>query len=88
MNATHVYELMTEAPVSVGPDDTLQQARDLMDEKAIRHLPVVDDDGRVVGLVSQRDLIYCALAPTEGLTVSTREDVRRAVTGRWCTNPV
>ena len=80
MSTIHVHELMTEAPVSVGPDDHFLQVRELMDAHNIRHLPVVDDDGSVVGLVSQRDLIHCALAPTEGLTLSAQGDVLRAVT--------
>jgi CBS domain-containing membrane protein len=80
MSTIHVHELMTEAPVSVGPDDNLQQVRELMDAHDIRHLPVVDDDGSVVGLVSQRDFIRFALAPAEGLTLSAQEDVLRAVT--------
>ena len=80
MSTIHVHELMTEAPISVGPDDNLLQVRQLMDAHDIRHLPVVDDDGRVVGLVSQRDLIRWALAPAEGLTLSAQEDVLRAVT--------
>ena len=80
MSTIHVHELMTEAPVSVGPDDNLLQVRELMDARDVRHLPVVDDDSRVVGLVSQRDLIRFALAPAEGLTLSAQEDVLRAVT--------
>ena len=80
MSTIHVRELMTEAPVSIGPDDDLLQVRELMDAHDIRHLPVVDDDGSVVGLVSQRDLIRFALAPAEGLTLSAQEDVLRAVT--------
>ena len=80
MSTIHVHELMSEAPVSVGPDDNLLQVRELMDARDVRHLPVVDDDSRVVGLVSQRDLIRFALAPAEGLTLSAQEDVLRAVT--------
>ncbi len=80
MSTIHVHQLMTEAPVSVGPDNNLLRVRELMDAHDIRHLPVVDDDGSVVGLVSQRDLIRFALAPAEGLTLSAQEDVLRAVT--------
>ena len=71
---------MTETPVSVGPDDNLAQARELMDAHNIRHLPVVDDDQGVVGLVSQRDLIHFAIATVEGLTLSARGEALRAVT--------
>jgi acetoin utilization protein AcuB len=50
-----VQEYMTVAPVVVSSDRTLAEAHRLMRERNIRHLPVVDH-GRLVGLVSQRDL--------------------------------
>ncbi len=51
-----VQEIMTVAPVSVERDASLETALRLMDEYAIRHLPVVDGE-RLVGVVSNRDLI-------------------------------
>ena len=80
MTKLRVSDLMTEDPVAVAPDADLQTARDLMDQHGIRHLPVVDEDGAVVGLVSQRDLMQRALAPTDDLTVSARRDVLREIT--------
>lgn len=54
--AKHTVErFMTANPVAIASDRTLAEAHRLMREKQIRHLPVVDD-GRLVGLVSQRDL--------------------------------
>jgi acetoin utilization protein AcuB len=50
-----VSRFMTADPVSISSDRTLAEAHRLMREKQIRHLPVVDA-GRLVGLVSQRDL--------------------------------
>ncbi len=46
---------MTVSPVVIGSDRTLSDAHRMMREHGIRHLPVVDG-GRLVGLVSQRDL--------------------------------
>jgi CBS domain-containing protein len=48
---------MTENVYSVRPGDDLASLVDLMDERRVRHVPVVDDDRTVVGLVSQRDLV-------------------------------
>ena len=50
-----VAEVMTKEPVTVGPGTSLREAAKLMAEKWIRHLPVVDA-GKVVGIISQRDL--------------------------------
>jgi CBS domain-containing membrane protein len=56
-----VRDLMTEDVVALEPHDTLATLRDLMYERRIRHMPIVDDAGRLVGLVSQRDLLRNAL---------------------------
>ena len=52
-----VRNLMTEHVFSATPDDTLLLVRDLMWEENIRHVPVVDADRELVGLVSHRDLL-------------------------------
>ena len=51
-----VWEVMTENPVTAKPDEPLVEALDKMVEARIRHLPVVDEDGKPVGIVSIRDL--------------------------------
>jgi CBS domain-containing protein len=48
---------MTREPYTLGPDDTLADARKLMAEHHIRHIPIVSGDGNLVGLVSQRDVL-------------------------------
>ncbi len=50
-----VREIMYGPVVTVAPDDTLANAYRTMNEHDIRHLPVVED-GRLVGIVSDRDL--------------------------------
>ena len=52
-----VSEIMTREPYSLGPDDNLADARKLMAEHHIRHIPIVAGDGSLVGLVSQRDVL-------------------------------
>ncbi|MGQ9371965.1 CBS domain-containing protein [Azospirillum sp. ST 5-10] len=51
-----VSELMTRNPVVCQSSDSLHHVLTLMDEHAIRHVPVLDD-GTLVGVVSVRDLI-------------------------------
>ncbi len=50
-----VRELMSGAPVTVGPDTTVFEARRLMQKERIRHLPVTKDR-RLVGIITDRDI--------------------------------
>jgi CBS domain-containing protein len=50
-------DFMTPDPVTVGPEDRLGQVLEKMDRGDYRHLPVVEEDGIPVGLVSVRDVI-------------------------------
>lgn len=49
--------IMATELVTVHPSGSLYRARQLMNEKGIRHLPVVDDDGKLVGLLTQSDVL-------------------------------
>ena len=61
-----VRELMTRPVKRLGQNDKLSVADALMRTQRIRHLPVVDEQGRVVGIVSQRDLFFSALVQALG----------------------
>jgi CBS domain-containing protein len=65
--APTVGAVMTSDPVSVGVEDDLQEAVTLLLEQAIRHLPVVDANRRVVGMVSDRDVRSAIGDPLTGL---------------------
>jgi len=45
----------------VKPDDTLINAADLLIKKGLKTLPVVDDDHKLVGIITRLNLIYSAL---------------------------
>jgi acetoin utilization protein AcuB len=55
MKAKPISEFMTPEPHSLGVEQTLSRAHEIMREHGIRHLPVLDG-GRIVGMLSQRDL--------------------------------
>ena len=55
MQGEPIYKYMTVCPHTVGRDQTLALAKRLMQEKGIRHLPVLDG-GVLVGIVSERDV--------------------------------
>ncbi len=52
-----VREIMTEKVLYARPEQTTDDAMALMTEKHIRHLPVLDADKRVVGMVSIGDMV-------------------------------
>ena len=58
-----VRDVMTLNPVTIDPEAPLETATAIMRERDLRHLPVVDDAGRLVGIVSDRDLRSVALGP-------------------------
>lgn len=47
-----------ENPHTIGPDETVGEARALLEEHAISSLPVVDADGDLLGIVSSRDILF------------------------------
>ena len=51
-----VQELMTLNPATLGVQATIAEAWDLMRDLEIRHVPVVDASGGLVGMVSDRDI--------------------------------
>jgi acetoin utilization protein AcuB len=66
-----VREFMHAEPVTITPDTPLLEAEWRMQEGGFRHLPIVDDDDRLVGIVSDRDLREAA--PSDATALSRQE---------------
>jgi len=66
MSTLHVRDLMTSTVVSVGARESISNVLSMMDERRIRHVPVVDEQRTVVGVVSQRDVLQRALFQHSG----------------------
>jgi CBS domain-containing membrane protein len=60
-NPRLVRDLMTSTVVTLGRNDALRSADDIMRLGRIRHLPIVDEEGNLAGIVSQRDLFHSGL---------------------------
>ncbi len=58
---TRVAEIMSVDVMTAGGDDTVNSCMEIMTEKKIRHLPVVEDD-RVVAMISIGDLVQAVIA--------------------------
>jgi CBS domain-containing protein len=52
-----VQEIMTAAVMYVRPTQTVEECMALMTDKRLRHLPVMDDDGELRGVISIGDLV-------------------------------
>jgi CBS domain-containing protein len=63
---------MTREVATLGRNETLRTADDVMRLGRIRHLPVVDDDGSLAGIVSQRDLFHGGLLKALGYGTHAR----------------
>jgi len=58
---TPVRDIMSSPVLAVSPDDTVQKCMQLMTDRRVRHLPVVDG-GTVIGMVSIGDLVKAVIA--------------------------
>jgi CBS domain-containing protein len=67
-----VGDIMTRDVVTVNQNDKLVSADDVMRLGRVRHLPVVDDEGALAGIVSQRDLFHGGLLRALGYGTRAR----------------
>ena len=67
----NVKQRMTPAPITVTPKISHRQAVKIMQDNNIRRLPVVDEQGRLLGIVSESDLL--STAPSQATSLSIYE---------------
>jgi CBS domain-containing protein len=68
-----VRELMSSNPKTLGRNDQLSIADDVMRAERIRHLPVLDEEGQLCGILSQRDMFRGALAQALGYGTAAQQ---------------
>jgi acetoin utilization protein AcuB len=66
-----VKHRMTPNPITVTTETSLKEALELVRSKPFRHLPVVDEDEKLVGIVTEKSLVYAS--PTSTTTLSVFE---------------
>lgn len=64
-----VRERMTANPVVVHPETSFDEAFQLLREKKIRRLPVVERNGNLVGIVAEKDLLRVSPSPATSLSI-------------------
>ena len=71
-----VEDLMTIDPVTISADATIEDAEELLRRNRISGLPVVDGVGRLVGVISQTDLLYLAVPSVQALIRHSDSGIR------------
>jgi acetoin utilization protein AcuB len=66
----YISRYMTKEPLTATPEMSLPEARSLLNENRFRHLPVVDERGHLLGMITDRDLR--SAFPSSMLTESER----------------
>jgi acetoin utilization protein AcuB len=64
-------EKIQKNPVTISPEASFYEARNLIHEKGVRHLPVVDKNNMMVGIVTDRDIREAA--PSDATLLSVQE---------------
>jgi CBS domain-containing protein len=72
-----VGEVMSEPVITITPDATISEAARLMAHRRVKRLPVVDDDGNVIGVISRADVVNAFTKPDDVIEDEVREDIIR-----------
>lgn len=64
-----IKERMSRHPITVTPDTSLFDALRIIRDEKIRRLPVLDSAGKLVGIISEKDLLYASPSPATTLSI-------------------
>jgi acetoin utilization protein AcuB len=64
-----VKQRMSRHPITVTPETSLPDALETMRREKVRRLPVLDKQGKLVGIVIEKDLLYASPSPATSLSV-------------------
>ncbi|MGZ8688135.1 MAG: CBS domain-containing protein [Gaiellaceae bacterium] len=76
-DAVTVGDAMSRPALTIGPDRPLTEVATIMLDQGINRLPVVDEDGKLIGLVSRGDLVRAFARPDAEIRHEIEEDVIR-----------
>ena len=72
-----VAEVMTETVISTTPEVTIGEAARIMATKGLKRLPVLNEDGDLIGIISRADVVNAFTKPDEIVQDEIREDIVR-----------
>lgn len=74
-----IAEAMTKSPLTIGADSFLHDAVELLSNRKISELPVIDDDGQPIGLIDITDVIGLMPPAEEGISIhKSQVEIRSA----------
>ncbi|HEY9075087.1 MAG TPA: CBS domain-containing protein [Anaerolineaceae bacterium] len=79
---TPVREIMTANVHTIHPDQTVDEAMTLMHQAHVRHLPVVENEGEVIGMISIGDVVRMVIQ-RQRRTIRNMEDRMRTSAASW-----
>jgi CBS domain-containing protein len=85
LEAQTAGEAMSSPPVTIAPGRPLREAANTMLDEGVNRLPVVDDDGRLVGLVTRGDLVRAFVRSDDAIRHEIETDVVRRIL--WVEDP-
>ena len=74
-----VKDIMTRDVFTLNKLDNLSAAKDLMDLARIRHIPIVDEDGHFVGLLTHRDILAATISELAGIDRNTQDEIEAGI---------
>ena len=85
-----VRERMSTKPVTIAADAPITEALRIMRQSQVRRLPVLDEEGKLVGIVSEKDLLYASPSPATSLSIYEMHYMlsRLRVTELMTTDPI
>lgn len=75
-----VADIMTSKVAYIGASVSLHEARNAMKELSIRHLPVVDGQGQLLGMLTQRSVLAKVIALVDQAGVSNLAEAEKTIT--------
>jgi CBS-domain-containing membrane protein len=82
--AVTAAELMTTPAVTIGPDEPVTQAARLMYSRRVKRLPVISDDGTLIGIVTRADVLSVYSRPDADIQ---REIIQDLIQGMFACDP-
>jgi acetoin utilization protein AcuB len=70
-----VRERMSTKPVTISAEVSITEALRVMRQNQVRRLPVLDKEGNMVGIVSEKDLLYASPSPATSLSIYEMHDL-------------
>lgn len=74
-----IHELMSTDLHTLHPHHTLHDAHELMTAHKIRHIPIIDEENKFIGLLSQRDLLAMSVSTFADISNDERDELETGI---------